>query len=184
MKAVICTKYGSPDVLRLQEVRKPVPLEDEVLIKIHAASLNSRDLRMLRAIPFFIRLMPGGLFRPKNEILGADLAGQIEAIGRNVRQFLPGDEVFGFLPSATGRGAFAEYVCVRENLITLKPANLSFEQAAAVPSPVTAAATRTPTATAAVTWGNAFRPEEWQPIICRWATWKTYTIMIGPAAPW
>ncbi len=133
MKAIICPRYGSPDVLQLREVPKPVPQEDEVLIQIHAASLNSRDLRMLRANPFFMRLKPGGLFRPKNKILGADLAGRVEAIGRSVKQFQPGDEVFGYLPSATGRGTFAEYVCAREDLITLKPANLTFEQSAAVP---------------------------------------------------
>ncbi len=133
MKAVICPKYGSPDVLQLREVVKPVPQEDEVLIQIHAASLNSRDLRMLRANPFFMRLMPGGLLRPKNKILGADLAGRVEVIGRLIKQFKPGDEVFGYLPSATGRGTFAEYVCANENAITLKPANLTFEQAAAVP---------------------------------------------------
>ncbi|MCB9134431.1 MAG: NAD(P)-dependent alcohol dehydrogenase [Anaerolineales bacterium] len=133
MKAIICPKYGSPDILQLREVVKPVPQEDEVLIQIHAASLNSRDLRMLRANPFFMRLAPGGLFRPKNEILGADFAGQVEAVGRNVRQFKPGDEVFGYLPGATGRGTFAEYVCAKENFLALKPANLTFEQAAAVP---------------------------------------------------
>src|SRR5512137_2400776 len=133
MKAIICPKYGSPDVLQLREVVKPVPQEDEVLIQIHAASLNSRDLRMLRANPFFMRLMPGGLFRPKNKILGADVAGRVEAAGSNVKQFKAGDEVFGFLPSATGRGTLAEYVCAKENAITLKPVNLSFEQAAAVP---------------------------------------------------
>jgi len=133
MKAIICPKYGSPDVLQLREVVKPVPQEDEVLIQIHAASLNSRDLRMLRANPFFMRLMPGGLLRPKNKILGADLAGRIEAIGSKVKQFKPGDEVFGYLPSATGRGTFAEFVCAYEKAITLKPANLTFEQAAAVP---------------------------------------------------
>jgi NADPH:quinone reductase-like Zn-dependent oxidoreductase len=133
MKAIICTKYGSPDVLQLREVVKPVPQEDEVLIQIHAASLNSRDLRMLRANPLFMRLMPGGLLRPKNKILGADVAGRVEAIGSSVKLFKPGDEVFGYLPSATGRGTFAEYVCASENLITLKPANLTFEQAAAVP---------------------------------------------------
>ena len=87
----------------------------------------------MRANPFFIRLMPGGLFQPKNKIFGADVAGRVEAIGSNVKQFKPGDEVFGYLPSATGRGTFAEYVCANENLITLKPANLTFEQAAAVP---------------------------------------------------
>lgn len=133
MKAIICPKYGSPNVLQLREVEKPVPQEDEVLIRIHAASLNSRDLRMLRANPFFMRLMPGGLFRPKNKILGADFAGRVEAVGRYVKQFQAGDEVFGYLPSATGRGTFAEYVCAKENLITLKPANLTFGQAAAIP---------------------------------------------------
>ncbi|MRS04145.1 NAD(P)-dependent alcohol dehydrogenase, partial [bacterium] len=92
MKAIICPRYGSPDVLQLREVVKPVPLADEVLIQIHAASLNSRDLRMLRANPFFMRLMPGGFFSPKNKILGADLAGRVEMIGSNVRQFKPGDE--------------------------------------------------------------------------------------------
>jgi NADPH:quinone reductase-like Zn-dependent oxidoreductase len=133
MKAIVCTKYGSPDVLQLREVVKPVPQEDEILIKIHAASINSRDLRMLRAKPFFIRLLPGGLLRPKNKILGADVAGRVEAVGSSVKQFKPGDEVFGYLPSATGRGTFAEYVCANENAIALKPVNLTFEQAAAVP---------------------------------------------------
>jgi NADPH:quinone reductase-like Zn-dependent oxidoreductase len=133
MKAIVCTKYGSPDVLQLQEVAKPAPKDDEVLIKIHTSSVNSRDWRMMRANPFFIRLMPGGFLHPKNKILGADVAGRVEAVGRYVKQFKPGDEVFGYLPSATGRGTFAEYVCANENAITLKPANLTFEQAAAVP---------------------------------------------------
>ncbi len=133
MKAIVCTKYGSPDVLQLREVAKPAPKDDEVLIKIHAASINSRDWRMMRANPFFIRLVPGSFLQPKNKILGADVVGRIEAVGRYVKQFKPGDEVFGYLPSATGRGTFAEYVCANENAITLKPANLTFEQAAAVP---------------------------------------------------
>jgi len=133
MKAIICPRYGSPDVLQLREVEKPSPQPNEVLIKIHAASLNSRDLRMLRANPFFMRLIPGGLFRPKNKILGSDLAGRVEVIGSSVKQFQPGDEVFGYLPSATGRGTFAEFVCADEKTISLKPANLTFKQAAAVP---------------------------------------------------
>ena len=87
----------------------------------------------MRAKPFFIRLVPGGFLEPRNRIFGADVAGRVEAIGSKVRQFKPGDEVFGYLPSATGRGTFAEYVCADENAITLKPANLTFEQAAAVP---------------------------------------------------
>lgn len=133
MKAIVCTKYGSPDVLQLQEVAKPAPQDDEVLIRIHAASINARDWRMMRAKPFFVRLMPGGWLQPKNKILGGDVAGWVEAIGSHVRQFKPGDEVFGYLPSATGRGTFAEYVCAKENAIAQKPANLTFEQAAAVP---------------------------------------------------
>jgi NADPH:quinone reductase-like Zn-dependent oxidoreductase len=133
VKAIVYSKYGSPDVLRLQEVPKPAPKDDEVLIRIHAASINSRDWRLMRATPFFSRLVPGGFLQPKNQILGADVAGQVEAIGSNIKQFEPGDEVFGYLPSATGRGTFAEYVCANEKAITLKPANLTFEQAAAVP---------------------------------------------------
>jgi NADPH:quinone reductase-like Zn-dependent oxidoreductase len=133
MKAIVCTRYGSPDVLQLQEVAKPAPKDDEVLIRIHAASINSRDDRFMRANPFFIRFTVGGFFRPKNPILGADLAGRVEAVGSRVSQFKPGDEIFGCLPSATGRGTFAEYVCAREDLLVRKPANLTFEQAAAVP---------------------------------------------------
>jgi NADPH:quinone reductase-like Zn-dependent oxidoreductase len=133
MKAIVCTKYGSPAVLQLQEVAKPAPEADEVLIKIQAASINARDWRFMRAKPFFIRVKPGGLLQPRNKILGGDVAGRIEAVGSKVRLFKPGDEVFGYLPSATGRGTFAEYACANENAITLKPANLTFEQAAAVP---------------------------------------------------
>lgn len=133
MKAIICPRFGSPNVLQFREVEEPVPHEDEVLVKIHAASLNSRDLRMMRAKPIFMRLMPGGLFRPKKKILGADFAGRVEAIGGNARLYKPGDEVFGYMPSATGRGTFAEFVCADEKMISFKPANLTFEQAAAVP---------------------------------------------------
>lgn len=133
MKAIVCPRYGSPGVLQLREVAKPVPQEDEVLIKIHAASLNSRDLRMLRAKPIFMRLMPGGLFHPKNKILGADFSGVIQAAGQIVKQLQPGDEVYGFMPRSTGRGTLAEYVCASGKLVAPKPINLTFEQAAAVP---------------------------------------------------
>ena len=132
MKAIVYTRYGSPDVLQLKEVAKPAPKDDEVLIKVHAASINSRDWRLMRANPFFIRFMVGGLLKPKLPILGADVAGQVEAVGSNVRQFRPGDEVFGCI-STYDRGTFAEYVCAKESDIVLKPANVSFEQAAAVP---------------------------------------------------
>ncbi len=133
MKAILCTHYGGPEALHLQEVAKPTPLVDEVLVRIQAASINARDWRMLHAIPFFIRLMPGATWRPKNRILGADLAGRVEAVGDFVKQFKAGDKVFGYLPATTGRGTFAEYVCAKENLLALKPINLTFEQAAAVP---------------------------------------------------
>ena len=133
MKAIVCTRYGSPNTLHLREVAKPAPRDGEVLIRIHAASINARDWRLLRAQPFFVRLMPGGLLRPRNAILGADFAGRVEETGSHVTRFRPGDEVFGCLPSSTGRGTFAEYVCAEEKLIVPKPANVPFEQAAAAP---------------------------------------------------
>ncbi len=132
MKAVVYTKYGPPDVLQLTEVPKPIPRDNEVLIKVQAASLNAADWRLLRAKPFFIRLMGLGLLQPKNRILGADVAGRVEAIGRDVRQFKPGDEVFGDI-FGSGSGSLAEYVCAPENVLVSKPARISFEAAAAVP---------------------------------------------------
>ena len=130
MKAIVISKYGPPEVLQLSEVEKPIPKDDEVLIKVHAASVNSWDWDLLRGTPFMNRLM-FGLLKPKI-ILGCDVAGQVEATGRNVKQFQPGDEVFGDL-SRCGWGGFAEYVCAREKALALKPASLTFEQAAAVP---------------------------------------------------
>jgi NADPH:quinone reductase-like Zn-dependent oxidoreductase len=131
MKAIVYTKYGPPDVLELKEVEKPTPKDNEVLIKVYAASVNAADWHLLRANPFLLRLY-SGLLKPKNKILGADIAGQVEAVGRNVKQFKPGDEVFGDL-SGCGWGGFAEYVCACENALALKPANSSFEEAATVP---------------------------------------------------
>ncbi len=128
MRAIQYTKYGSPDVLQLKEVEKPTPNEDEVLIKIHAASLNAYDWHFLTADIFLIRLMGGGLFKPQDPRLGADMAGRIEAVGRNVKQFQPGDEVFGMV-----KGAFAEYACAPESSLAWKPINASFDQAAALP---------------------------------------------------
>jgi NADPH:quinone reductase-like Zn-dependent oxidoreductase len=128
MKAIIYTKYGSPDVLQLTDVERPAPKDDEVLIKIHAASVNAYDWHFLTADIFLIRLMGGGLLKPKNTRLGADIAGQVEAVGRNVNQFQPGDEVYGMI-----QGGFAEYACATEAALALKPANSSFEKAAAVP---------------------------------------------------
>src|SRR6266498_3726427 len=131
MKAIVNTTYGSPDVLQFKDVEKPSPTDDEVLIKVHAASVNAADLHFLRADPFLIRFM-SGLLKPKTTILGADIAGRVEAVGKNVTQFKPGDEVFGDI-SGCGWGGFAEYVCVSETALALKPTNLSFEEAAAVP---------------------------------------------------
>ena len=129
MKAIVCTKYGPPDVLQLKEVEKPTPKDNEVFVKVHAASVNPLDWHFMRGQPFLVRLMVGGLLKPKQKILGADIAGRVEAVGRNVKQFQPGDEVFG----GNGVGGFAEYVCLTENSLALKPANISFEEAAAVP---------------------------------------------------
>jgi NADPH:quinone reductase-like Zn-dependent oxidoreductase len=132
MKAIIYTKYGSPDVLQLKELEKPVQKDNELLIKIHAASLNAADWHLLRAKPFLVRLMGMGFFRPKNQILGADIAGQVEAVGKDVKQFQPGDEVFGDIFNC-GLGGFAEYVCATEDALVLKPAGLTFEEAEAIP---------------------------------------------------
>ncbi len=129
MKAIVYTRFGPPDVLHLREVEKPVPGENEILVKVHAASANAYDWRHVKADPFLIRIMGAGLLRPKHKILGADIAGKVEALGSNVKQFQPGDEVFG----EGSYGGFAEYVCVNENRFVLKPATLSFEEAAAVP---------------------------------------------------
>ena len=132
MKAIVYTKYGPPDVLELKEVEKPTPKDDEVLIKVHAASANAADWHLLRGDPFLLRLTGTGLLKPKNKILGADVAGRVEAVGRNIKQIQLGDEVFGDI-SAGGWGGFAEYVSVPESALVLKPANISFEEAAAVP---------------------------------------------------
>jgi NADPH:quinone reductase-like Zn-dependent oxidoreductase len=129
MKAIVYYEYGSPDVLQLKDVEKPAPKDDEVLIKIYAASVNKYDWHFLTADIFLIRFMGGGFLKPKNTRLGADIAGRVEAVGRNVKQFQPGDEVFGDI----GHSGFAEYACAPENVLTLKPSNLSFEEAAAIP---------------------------------------------------
>ena len=131
MKAIVCTKYGSPDVLEIKEVEKPSPTEEEVLVKIYAASINVEDLDFLRGRAWSARFL--GPLKPKYKILGFDLAGRVESVGRNVKQFKPGDEVFGDLFSY-GFGAFAEYVCAPEKALMLKPENTSFEQASTLPS--------------------------------------------------
>jgi NADPH:quinone reductase-like Zn-dependent oxidoreductase len=128
MKAIVYERYGSPDVLRLQEVEKPSPDENQILVKVHASSINAGDYFAMGGKPFLFRFFSGGYLKPKNIRLGIDVAGQVEAVGENVKRFRPGDEVFG-----CRNGAFAEYVCAREGLFVLKPANISYEQAAAVP---------------------------------------------------
>jgi len=126
MKAAVYTSYGPADVLQIKDVAKPVPKDDEVLIKVRAASLNPSDWRIMNGRPFVLRMM-FGLRKPKIRP-GSDVAGQVEAVGSNVTQFKPGDAVFGIC-----RGAFAEYVCASESRLAIKPDNATFEQAASVP---------------------------------------------------
>jgi NADPH:quinone reductase-like Zn-dependent oxidoreductase len=128
MKAIVYTKYGPPNVLQLKEVAKPVPKDNQVLVRVHAASANALEWRRFTMPPILVRLMDGGLLKSINTTLGADIAGRVEAVGATVKQFQPGAEVFG-----VAAGAFAEYACAAENKLSLKPANLSFEAAAAVP---------------------------------------------------
>lgn len=137
MQAMVFHTYGSPEVLKMEEVPQPVPQDDEILVKVVAASAAAGDWHLLRADPFLIRFAYG-LFAPKFKILGADVAGRVEAVGKNVTYFKVGDEVFGDL-SSSGFGAFAEYVAAPESSFALKPTNLSFEEAATIPvSSVTA----------------------------------------------
>jgi len=129
MKAIVYTKYGPPDVLKLVDVEKPIPKDDEVQIKVHTVSVNGSDWEGLRGKPLYARF--GGLRKPHHQILGSDIAGRVEKAGRNIRQFQPGDEVFGdILPRG---GGFAEYVCAPEKTLARKPASMTFEEAAAIP---------------------------------------------------
>ena len=164
MKAMVRHRYGSPDVLQLEEIRKPTARDDELLIRVHAVSLNLGDWEVLTGDPLFIAVLAtlfapgtrydpvpltdegaaasrptgGGLLKPRHKILGTDVAGQVEAVGKNVKQFQPGDEVFGM----SNFGALAEYVCVREGAgFAKKPTGMTFEEAAAIPQ---AAMTRSP----------------------------------------
>jgi NADPH:quinone reductase-like Zn-dependent oxidoreductase len=130
MKAIVGTEYGSPDVLQLEEVPKPTPAEDEVLVKVHATSLNAADFEMLRG-HWSARF--GGPIRPMYKILGSDLAGRVEAVGRNVKLFRPGDDVWGDLSFPHGYGTFAEYVSVSEEALAPKPASMTFEEASTYP---------------------------------------------------
>jgi NADPH:quinone reductase-like Zn-dependent oxidoreductase len=126
VKAIVQVQYGSPDVLTLKDVDKPVVKDDQVLVRVNAAAINIGDWHLLRGVPYAMRLA-SGLLKPKREIPGLDVVGQVEVTGENVEQFRPGDEVFGWC-----RGAFAEYACAAETNLLPKPANLTFEQAAAV----------------------------------------------------
>jgi NADPH:quinone reductase-like Zn-dependent oxidoreductase len=129
MKAIVYRNYGRPDVLRLEEVNKPIPADDEILIKVHAVSVNRSDWESLTGKPLYARL--GGLLKPHQHILGSDIAGRVEMVGRNNREFQPGDDVFG--ETAGYWGGFAEYVCARGDILALKPAGMTFEEAAAIP---------------------------------------------------
>jgi NADPH:quinone reductase-like Zn-dependent oxidoreductase len=128
MKAIVYHEYGSPDVLELREIDKPVVEDDEVLVRVRAASANPADWHFMRGQPYIMRPQ-SGLRRPRNSVLGRDISGQVEAVGKDVTRFRPGDEVFGDVETA----GFAEYRCVTEGFLGPKPANLTFEQAAAVP---------------------------------------------------
>ncbi|MCP4601170.1 MAG: NAD(P)-dependent alcohol dehydrogenase [Proteobacteria bacterium] len=129
MKAIVYQKYGSPDVLELKEVEKPTPKDNDVLIKVHAASLNASDWEFLRGSPLYTRIW--GLLKPKYKILGSDIAGRVEAVGRNVTRFQKGDAVFGDIFECWG--GFAEYVCAPESSLILKPDSITFDEAAAIP---------------------------------------------------
>lgn len=131
MQAIVQSNYGSPDVLSLQTVERPVLKDNEVLVKVQATSVNAGDWHLMRGTPFLIRLMFGGIFKPAIATLGSDVAGQVEAVGQAVSQFQPGDEVFGEV-SSCGFGAFAEYVCATEEALVPKPENITFEEAGAV----------------------------------------------------
>lgn len=131
MKAIVCTKYGPPKVLQLKEVEKPTPKDNEALVKVYASSLNAADLEILKGI-FVNRI--AAPFRPIHKILGTDIAGQIIQVGAKVKQFQPGDEIWGDLSFPLGSGAFAEYVCVPEDALRLKPSSMTFEEAAAIPT--------------------------------------------------
>lgn len=132
MQAVVFETYGSPDVMQIKEIEKPTPKDNEVLVKIHASSVNAADWHLLHGTPAFFRLIEFGFPKPKITIIGGDVAGTVEAVGSAVTRFKPGDAVFGDA-SLAGFGAFAEYKAVPEELLVLKPANVTFEQAAAVP---------------------------------------------------
>ncbi|HEY5669238.1 MAG TPA: NAD(P)-dependent alcohol dehydrogenase [Anaerolineales bacterium] len=131
MKAIVYTKYGPPDALQLREVTKPEPKEDQVLVKVHAASANALDYRRFEKISTMGRLMDERLTKSVGKVLGADISGVVVAVGAKVKKFQPGDEVFGV--AAGSKGGFAEYACAAEDHLALKPASLSFEAAAAVP---------------------------------------------------
>lgn len=132
MKAIVQTEYGSADVLKLAEVARPVVPDNGVLVRVHAAAVHAGDWHLMRGTPFLLRLIYGGLRSPHIKILGCDAAGTVEAVGKAVTQFKPGDAVFGDL-SESGFGTFAEYVCAPETAFALKPTNLTFEEAATVP---------------------------------------------------
>ncbi len=133
MKAIICSEYGAPDVLKVVDTEKPMPKDNEVLVKIHASSINSYDWRIMRGSPFLVRLREG-LFKPKKgKILGTDIAGIVEAVGKSVANFAVGDRVYGCMADSSGDGGYADYKCAQESVLASIPDEITFEQAASVP---------------------------------------------------
>ncbi len=133
MKAIICTRYGAPDVLKVVDAEKPIPKDNEVLVKIHASSINSYDWHIMRGSPFLVRLREG-LFKPKKiKILGTDIAGIVESVGKSIKSFAVGDRVYGCMADSSGDGGYAEYKCAKESVLAPIPSGITFEQAASVP---------------------------------------------------
>jgi len=131
MKAVVLTRFGPPEVLQLKEVAKPGPKDKEVLLKVHATAINDWDWQFMRGRPLALRLI-FGIFKPKVQILGAEVSGRVEAVGKNVKRFQPGDDVYGDI-SESGFGGFAEYVCAHEDALARKPPEMTFEEATSLP---------------------------------------------------
>jgi NADPH:quinone reductase-like Zn-dependent oxidoreductase len=176
MKAVVYTRYGPPGVLRLAEVETPVPKDHEVLVKVHAVSVNASDWEVLRGKPLYSRI--GGSFRPRHHILGSGIAGRVEAAGRRATLFGPGEDVFADILSSMG--GFAEDVCVPQSALARMPAGLSYEQAAALPQ---AGPSRCRASTTTQGCGPAGRCWSTAPAAARACTPSSLPSSAGPRSP-